>query len=464
MLKGKRILVADDEASMREFLEILLKREGCEATLAPDGTAALALLESDTFDLVLTDLRMPKVSGLKVLEKAKEKDADLEVVMMTAFASAETAIKAMKQGAYDYVTKPFKVDELLSTLERALEKRQLVRHNAVLRRQLSDTFVLDDIIGRSGPMQQVFDIVRRVADTPTSVLISGESGTGKELVARAIHTTGGRAHMPFIPLNCGAIPDALMESELFGHVRGAFTGAVADKLGLFRAADGGTLFLDELAELGLPLQVKLLRALQERKILPVGGEREISIDVRVVAATNRDLDAEVKNGSFRQDLFYRLNVIPLAVPPLRERREDVPLLATHFVARYAAQTGRPVTGFDPDTLARLCNYHFPGNVRELENMIERAVTLSQGTIIDSEMLPELQERPFTGDASPELPEAGLDLDRHVVEMETRLVRLALERSGGNRIKAARLLGLSQRSLRYRMAKYGVDADTEKSLN
>lgn len=459
MLKGAHILVVEDEQSMREFLEILLRRQGCEVSVAEGGKQGRELLDEREFDVVITDLKMPRVSGLDVLAHARKTAPGTEVIMVTAFASAETAIQAMRDGAYDYLTKPFKVDEILVTVERALEKRSLIRANAALRQELHDRYQLERLIGRSPGMQRVFELVRKVAPTRTSVLISGESGTGKELVARAIHALSDRKEGSFVPVNCGAIPDALMESELFGHVRGAFTGATHDKQGLFLAADGGTLFLDEIGELSLQMQVKLLRALQERRIKPVGGVAEQAVDVRVLAATNRELDEEVDAHRFRSDLFYRLNVIPLRLPPLRDRRDDIPLLTDAFLRKFAAQSGRAVRGLTPEALALLCNYHYPGNVRELENLIERAVTLSSDTLIDATTLPEISRTVASGDTDA-LPDEGLDLDRHMGAIEQRLLLAALDRCAGNRTEAARILGISLRSLRYRLSKYGIEAGSD----
>ncbi|MCK5798786.1 MAG: sigma-54-dependent Fis family transcriptional regulator [Deltaproteobacteria bacterium] len=456
MLQGASILVVDDERSMREFLEILLDRQGCSVTLAEGGKRAQELIDTEAYDVVITDLKMPNVSGLDVLASAQRQQPDAEVIMITAFASTETAIQAMKDGAYDYLTKPFKVDEILVTIERALEKRRLVRDNASLRQQLVGHFQLNELVGRSDAMQQIFSLIRKIAPTPTSVLISGESGTGKELVARAIHAQSHVAEGPFVAVNCGAIPDALIESELFGHKRGAFTGAAEEHQGLFVAANSGTLFLDEIAELPPPMQVKLLRALQERRIKVVGDTRERPIDVRVIAATNRDLDEEVAAGRFRTDLFYRLNVIPVHVPPLRDHREDIPLLTEHFLQKFVARTNRDVTGLTPDALSLLYNYHFPGNVRELENLVERAVTLATTSRVDASALPELNPTTPPVAAVTELPEGGLDLDRHIGAIEKDFLLAALARTTGNQTEAAQLLGMSLRSIRYRLAKYGIN--------
>jgi two-component system, NtrC family, response regulator PilR len=456
------VLVVDDERSMREFLAICLKREGHTVAVAESGQQALAALEEQPADIVVTDLKMPgEVDGLALLRTVKERGLDTEVIVVTAFATPETAIAAMKQGAYDYLTKPFKVDEINAVIGRALEKRALLEANAALREQVTGRYRLASLLGKSRQMQKLFDLIGKIQSTRTSVLITGESGTGKELVARALHTEGSRAQQPFVAVNCGAIPDELMESELFGHVKGSFTGAVADKQGLFQQADGGTLLLDEIGELSLGLQVKLLRALQERKVKQVGATTEVEVDVRVIAATNRELEAEVARGAFRGDLYYRLNVIELRLPALRERREDIPLLVEHFVRRFAVEQEKRLTGVSPAALRLLQDHDYPGNVRELENLVERAVTLSAGPRIDVEDLPPLRASlPIGGRAGArvELPDEGIDLDRVLGEYERAIVQRALDQCGGVRKKAAHLLGISFRSLRYRLVKLGIDAD------
>jgi two-component system, NtrC family, response regulator PilR len=457
------ILVIEDDRSMREFLEILLRRHRHQVSVAESGRAGQELITQKEFDLVITDLKMPGAGGLEILQHCKRLYPHTEVILVTAFATAETAISAMKQGAYDYLTKPFKVDEIMVTVERALEKRALVRDNFTLREELKARYRLDRLVGRSEPMQELFALIRRVAASRISVLITGESGTGKELVAQAIHSLGDRAERPFVPVNCGAIPDALIESELFGHVRGAFTGATSDHVGLFAAADGGTVFLDEIAELSLGMQVKLLRTLQERTIKPVGAVGEREVDVRILAASNRNLEEEVANNRLRSDLYYRLNVISVRIPPLREREEDVPLLVEHFLRKFAAQNACPVHSVAPEAMALLRAYRYPGNVRELENIIERAVTLAPGDSIDESCLPELRRE--TGeevsvDGAP-LPDTGLDLDGYVAGLERQLLVQALERCSGSRTAAAALLRISLRSLRYRLAKYGLDGAEER---
>jgi two-component system response regulator PilR (NtrC family) len=376
--------------------------------------------------------------------------------MITAYATTAQAVTAMREGAYDYVQKPFKNDELLAVVEKAVEKRAIVDQNRTLRRHLQQGFRAGDVVGKSAAIRSVMSIVQRVASAPASVLITGESGTGKELVARAIHFAGERASKPFVAINCGAMPEALLESELFGHERGAFTGAVGKKLGLFRAANGGTLFLDEIGELPLPLQVKLLRVLQQRSVRPIGGEEEIPVDVRVVAATNRKVEQEVTSGRFREDLFYRLNVINLHLPPLRERTEDIPLLAEHFLAKHAAAQNKRLA-FGSDALRHLLGLPLRGNVRELENLVERAVTLASGPRIelaDLSLSPAVSAPTLTA-AAPELPATGFDLDGHLAEIERQALIAALAKSGGVRTDAAKLLRMSFRSFRYRLAKYGL---------
>ena len=452
------ILIVDDERSMREFLAIYLKRSGYRVEAAPDASSARKALAAREFDVVITDLRMPDGSGLEVLSESKRLHPDTQVIVVTAFATAETAIAAMKAGAYDYLTKPFKVDEVGLVVERALERRVLQRQNIVLRDEIKGRYKLERLIGKSPAMNRVFDVIRKIAPARTSVLLIGESGTGKELAARALHELSGRDEKAFIAVNCGAIPEALIESEFFGHVKGAFTGANSDRTGLFEAAHGGTIFLDEIGELPVPMQVKLLRVLQERKVKRVGGVQEKEVDVRVVAATNRDLETEVEKGTFRQDLFYRLNVIQLRLPPLRERREDIPILVDHFVRKFAAEHGRKITGIDPDAMSAVMNHSFPGNVRELENLIERAVTLAPGDRIPLDTLPTLNSISPVGanlGTEPTLPDAGIALEKVLEDFERGILIKALERTRGNRTEAARLLGVTFRSLRYRLSKLGI---------
>ncbi len=455
-----RLLVVDDERSMRELLEILLGKEGHVVDVAADGPSAIAAFEQHRHPVVLTDLMLGRSSGLDVLRSVKATGAPSEVIVMTAYSTTEGAIQAMKLGAYDYVTKPFKVDELQLLVQKALEKSSLVHDNAALRQELEARGRLQDLVGHSPAMKQVFGLIEKVAPTRANVLVTGESGVGKELVAKALHQRSPRCDQPFVPVNCGAIPEGLIESELFGHVRGAFTGAQADKAGLFTAAGGGTLFLDEIGELPLLLQVKLLRAIQDRRIRPVGATDDVEIDVRIIAATNRDLAAEVRAGRFREDLFYRLNVIQIRVPPLRERREDVLRLAEHFLRRFAAEHGRGPLSLSRETRRLIDEYAFPGNVRELENLIERAVTLSDGPEVTMDALPLPLRPPMAASAllaEGPLPQS-FSLEKHLTEIEQSLIERALHQSGGVKKSAASYLGLTFRQFRHRYKKLFGEKD------
>ena len=456
------ILVVDDEQSMRELLEILLGKAGHEVTAAADAAGALTRLAGAAFDLVVTDLRLGRGSGLDVLKAVKASAPATEVVVVTAFATTETAIQAMKAGAYDYVLKPFKVEELKLVVEKALEHRALLAENRVLRHRIGERRPgAEAILGASPLIQEVRDLVEKVAPTRTTVLVTGESGTGKEVVARAVHDKGPRHDQPFVAINCGAIPEGLIESELFGHEKGSFTGAAEQKPGLFEVAGSGTLFLDEVGELPLPTQVKILRALQERKIRRVGGSADLAFSARIIAATNRDLADEVKAGRFREDLFYRLNVIQLKMPPLRERREDLPLFLDHFLDRFAAELGRPRPAVSAEAQRLLLAHAYPGNVRELANALERAVTLCDGGMIEPSVLPPAVRgaaplQPIAGAAT--VPPDGLDLQAHLDAIERAILEQALGRTGGVKTEAARLLSLTFRSLRYRLAKFGIGGE------
>jgi len=451
-----RILVVDDERSMREFLEIFFRREGYEVATAESVEQALLAVEADDYDLVITDIQMPDRSGLELLHEVREVSPETPVIMITAFATTENAIAAMKEGAHDYITKPFKVDEIAVVVEKALEKKNLAFENRRLRTQLRGQVRSRQLVGTSEVMQRVYGLVAQVAETKTNVMICGESGTGKELVARAIHDQSDRAQQPFVAVNCAAIPENLLESELFGHVRGSFTGAVQNKSGLFEMADGGTLFFDEIGELSPPLQVKLLRAIQDKSIRRVGGTGDRRVDVRIIAATNRRLEEEVASGRFREDLYYRLNVIEIELPPLRERVDDVPLLLHHFVEKYASELGRAIRGVTDEVLEILSRYPFPGNVRELENIVERAVALARGDVIDREALPPTVLQPRESAHRSQIPAEGIDLDQTLNAYERSLIREALERSGGVKKRAAQLLGISFRSFRYRLEKLGLE--------
>ncbi len=447
-----RILVCDDEASLREMLQILLRREGYRVDLVDGVHAARDQLGSaDPYDVVITDLVMPDGTGMDVLDAVRARSIDTQTLMVTAFATTEQAVEAMRKGAYDYVQKPFRNHELLATLEKALEKRAIVAENQTLRAEVKARWTEGQLIGKSAAMDRLRDLIKRVANATSSVLITGESGTGKEMVARALHFQSPRAERPFVVLNCGAIPENLIESELFGHTKGAFTGAIAAKEGLFQAADGGTLFLDEVGELPPPLQVKLLRVLQDRHVRPVGGTTEVEVDVRVVAATNRDVESAVEAGTFREDLFYRLNVIRIEAPPLRDRPEDIPVLAGYFLQKHAALQGRRVE-FSPEAMRWLAQQPYAGNVRELENIVERGVTLAPGNTVNREDL---------GDTHPskkavsltQIPEGRFDLDEYLAQVEKELLFRALDQAEGVRTKAAELLGMSFRQFRYRLAKH-----------
>jgi two-component system response regulator PilR (NtrC family) len=451
-----RILVVDDECSMQEFLDIFLRSEGYGVATAGDVETALLHLENDDFDLVVTDIQMPGGSGLELLQAAQEKSPETVVVMMTAFASTETAIAALKSGAYDYITKPFNVDEIRIVIEKALEKKLLASENRRLRSELRSRERDRSIIGSSPALQQVFDVIAQVANSRANVLLSGESGTGKEMVARAIHRGGDRREKPFVAINCAAIPENLLESELFGHVKGAFTGAVQNKVGLFESAKGGTLFLDEVGEITLQLQVKLLRAIQDKAIRRVGDTDDRRVHVRIIAATNRKLEDEVMAGRFREDLYYRLNVIEIPLPPLRERREDIPLLVHHFLEKYARELDKPTDGFSEKAMALLMDYPFAGNVRELENIVERAVALSREPMIDVDSLPPNVRDPVRPGKVRRIPPEGVSLDDLMAEYERGLILEALGPAGGVKKRAAQLLGISFRSFRYRMEKLGLD--------
>jgi two-component system response regulator PilR (NtrC family) len=455
-----RILVADDERSMRELLAIVLKREGYEVLLADCGQQAVAAIQAGSIDLVISDIKMPDMSGVDVLRAAKATDPGLPTMMMTAFASTETAVEAMRLGACDYLIKPFDVDELKMKVREKLEARQLRQENLLLKRSLNQPHAMDGIIGRSAAMLAVFELIESVATTTSTVLVMGESGTGKELVARALHFHSLRRDRPFVALNCGALPETLLESELFGHMRGAFTGAETTKKGLVEVAEGGTIFLDEIGEMTPMMQVKLLRVLQERRFRRVGGLEEIEADIRVVAATNQDLPKLVAEGRFREDLYYRINVIPIQLPALRDRREDIPLIAAHFLEKYRTQMGKTLSGISREAMGLLERYHWPGNIRELENVIERAVALERTPAVLPESLPPQVRLGEAGGAAPgadlgALPEGGFDLEQHVQNVERRYLAQALERAGGVQVRAAELLGMSFRSFRYYAKKYNL---------
>jgi len=463
--KTEKILVVDDERSMQEFLEIMLTKEGYHVRTAANGQEALALIRKNLFDLAILDIRMPKMDGIATLHHLKEISPDTVVLMITAYASTDTAIQAMKRGAYDYITKPFKVEEIKMTIRKALENKTLQTENVFLRQIVEDKCRLGNIIGNSPKMLKVFDFVKKISPTKTNVLISGDSGTGKELVAKAIHYNSPRRNNPFVILNCGAIPENLLESELFGHMRGAFTGAISNKRGLFEAADGGTLFLDEIGELPLSMQVKLLRVIQDREFTRVGGTEPIRVDVRIVSATNKNIDEAVQTGEFREDLFYRLNVIHLKLPNLRERKDDIPLLARHFLRRFSKELETNIRHITPEAMKRLMNYDYPGNVRELQNIIERAVALESSDVLTTQNLSSYMDerRDLTcGEILLEIPKDGIDLEQVVEDLEKTLILKALEKTKGIKKRAAELLHINFRSMRYRLEKYGLNHSDEPS--
>ena len=445
-----RILVVDDEEAMRELLRIVLEKEGHQVTTAGDGAAALALATGRGADLVISDIKMPRLDGVGLLTGLREHGLDTPVIMITAYASSDSAIQAMKQGAFDYITKPFKVDEIRLVIRRALAEADRRHEGEVAVPPRREEPTLRSIIGRSPAMVELYKLISRVAAVDSTVLITGESGTGKELVARTIHYNSSRSGRSFVAINCGAIPEQLLESELFGHVKGSFTGAIAHKAGLLEISRGGTVFLDEIAEMSPLLQVKLLRFLQDHTFRRVGGTEDIEVDVRIMAATNKNLAHLIQQGAFREDLYYRLNVISIEIPPLRERCEDIALLAQSFLDLFAARAGRSSIGVTPEAMTHLMAYSWPGNVRELENVMERAVALSTSDQMEVESLPPGIRQP-----SP-LPHEGVNLERDVANFEKSLMMYALEKSGWVQTKAAQLLGINFRSFRYRAKKYGLD--------
>lgn len=462
-----RILLVDDEPSIRQLLSYRLKREGFEVVLAENGRDAIKRLEAGGIDLLVSDIRMPDMNGIEVLRAARQLDPDILGIMITAYASKETSVEALRLGASNYVEKggpefPAAVVEVVrNALEQRQvrqERRQLQQENLLLKRTLGSAHQFCNIIGRSDEMAGVFSLIETVAPTMSTILVTGESGTGKELVARAIHYNSPRRDRPFVALNCGALPEQLLESELFGHVRGAFTGAAVNKKGLIELAERGTVFLDEIAEMTPMVQVKLLRVLQERKYRRLGGLDEVEADIRIIAATNQDLSKAVAENRFREDLFYRINVINVHLPPLRERREDIPLLADHFVRRYREQMGKSVTGISGDAMALLEAYRWPGNIRELENVIERAVALERTPVVLPDSLPPgvrgEAPRPET-DAAVNLPDAGFQLEAHVEQIERAYLAEALRKADGVQSRAAEILGMSFRSFRYYAKKYDI---------
>jgi DNA-binding NtrC family response regulator len=451
------ILVVEDEAKLRRLIELQLVEEGFDARTVPDAETGLQLLNRDRFDLVLTDFKLPGMSGLEFLLAVKRINASLPVVLMTAYGSVESAVGAMKAGASDYVLKPFSLAELVLVIRKELASHKLRQENRALREALGRRYEYKNIIARSDKMQAVLGLVERVAPTNATVLVGGESGVGKDLVARAIHEHSNRASGPFVKINSTAIPENLLESELFGYEKGAFSGATSAKPGKFETADKGTLFLDEIGDVPPPIQVKLLRVLQDREFERLGATKTLKVDVRLIAATNRDLRDALEDGTFREDLYYRLNVVAIDIPPLRERKEDIPPLAEFFLAKFASESGKPVRGITPQAMQSLVDFHWPGNVRELQNIIERGVTLSSGETLDAADI--RLDRPAgraAAEAAPVLPQ-GFTLE----QWEDEMIREALRHANGNKSQAARSLGLSRNALRYRLSKIGVSDPPEK---
>ena len=457
------VLIVEDEKKMARLLELNLSEEGYSVHAAPDAETGLRLLRQEKVDLVVTDLKLPGMDGLEFLQAVKRANAAIPVIVMTAYGTVETAVEAMKAGASDYILKPFSLEEMKLIVGKELDVHRLREENRSLREALGQRYQFRNLIAHSGRMQDVLATVERVAPTNSTVFLGGESGVGKDLIARALHEHSRRAAGPFVKINCTAIPENLLESELFGYEKGAFTGATTSKPGKFELADKGTIFLDEIGDVPLAIQVKLLRVLQEREFERLGGTRTLKVDVRVVAATNQDLRAALEEGTFREDLYYRLNVVPINIPPLRERKEDIPYLADHFVARFARESGKPLTGITPGAMRRLMDFHWPGNVRELENVIERAVALSTGTVIDvADVQLDLSPSAPAGDtaaawSAPPFPPPGMSLE----QFEDEIIKEALRRAHGNKSQAARLLGLSRNALRYRLSKLGVPDEEDR---
>ncbi len=456
MTDSIRILVVDDEASQRELVSGYLRKQGFEVFTAAGGEAALELFRQAPMELILTDQRMPGLSGLDLLKAARAINPETQVIVMTAYGSVETAVEAMRDGAVDYVAKPLNLEELRQKIQRIVEKHRLYAENRALREELKSRHRIEGIIGESGQMVEVISLVQRVAASEATVLIRGESGTGKELIAKAIHYASPRAARPLVRVNCAALPENLLESELFGHEKGSFTGAIATRKGRFELADNGTLFLDEIGDLPLHLQAKLLRVLQEREFERVGSSQPIKVNVRILSATHRDLESLMRSGQFREDLYYRLNVVTILVPPLRDRRQDLPPLMDHFLKLFAAKNGKSLRGFSREARDALLRYDYPGNVRELENLVERAVVLCRGDVIDRGDLPLVLEE-------PDVPgEAQTQLTAAVEGLERRMIRDALKRANGVQTHAAELLGVTERALRYKLKKYGLQGEDSDS--
>ncbi len=456
----EKILIVDDEKSLLDLLSRVFTKEGYRVQVTTSAARAIEILEREDLDLLIADIRLPEISGMEILRRCRELRPDVPVIMITAYGNMKQAIEALKMGALDYIVKPFDMEELKITVAKGLEKRRLEQENILLKRDLKERYSFENMIGKSRAMQEIFALIEKIAGTDSTVLITGESGTGKEMAARAIHVLSRRADRPFVSINCAALPENLLESELFGHVKGSFTGAVSDKKGMFEVAQRGTLFLDEIGEMSPWTQVKLLRAIQERKIRRVGGTEEIPVDVRLIAATNHDLKKRIEEGKFREELFYRLNVISFEMPPLRRRVEDIPLLVQHFLQKYCQQMGKKMKRVAPEAMSLLEMYRWPGNVRELENVIERVVAIEDRETITPAVLPPEIINPVKKDESRTIFEPGFDLMGYLDEIAKKYLRQALMATNGNMKQAASLLGLSYRSIRYLMDKYRIKESAE----
>lgn len=453
--KMEKILVVDDEKSLLDLLSVVFKKESYEVKTSLSASKAIEIIDREDIDIVICDIRLPNQSGMEILKYVKEKKPDIPVVMITAYGSIKQAVEALKLGAIDYVVKPFDIEELKIVVANGLEKRKLREENILLKKSLREKYSFENMIGKSRSMQEIYDLIEKIALSDSTVIISGESGTGKEMAARAIHALSRRRDHPFVSINCAALPESLLESELFGHVKGSFTGAVVDKKGMFEVAQRGTLFLDEVGEMSSWTQVKLLRALQERKIRRVGGTEEISVDVRIIAATNQDLKKRIEEGKFREELFYRLNVISFEMPPLRKRIEDIPLLVNHFLRKYCLQMGKKMKRVAPEVITCFEEYPWPGNIRELENVIERIVAIEDRETITTACLPKEMVSPHKKVETQYLLEPGFKLMDYIDEVSEKYIRQALAATGGSLKEAACLLGLGYRSLRYLIDKYKI---------
>jgi len=454
------ILIIDDEKSMREFLSIMLEKEGYRTIAIDNGNDALKFIKDNDYDLIITDIKMPKITGIDILRESMTLHQNTPVIMITAFASTEVAVEAMKLGAHDYITKPFNVDEIKIIIKNAIEKKSLFDENIFLKEELKGRYHFSNIVGKSEKIQKIFELIQKVANGKSTVLITGESGTGKELVAKAIHHNSNRRDKPFVSISCGAIPETLLESELFGHQKGAFTSADSDKKGLFEIADGGTFFLDEVTEAPPSIQAKLLRVLQEKEFKRVGGVKDIKVDVRVIAATNKNLHKLIEEGKFREDLYYRLNVIPIELPSLRERKVDIPLLVSHFINKYNSINKKGIKGIRPEAMEMLERYIWRGNIRELENVIERAVTLETNDNIQADSLSD-EIRNYRVEhlkTISEIPSEGVNLEDYITKIEKDIILSALEKTGWVKKKAAELLNMSFRSFRYKLQKYDIEKE------